>query len=169
MLFPAFIAGSIVVDAVAEEIENKTLDTLWAAPVSLNQVFSSKISAAVITAIIQCVLWVVLLRLNNLFIQNFGLVLLLSIIIAALISIGAAIIALYFKDRERAQFIYSIVLVAVAGLSYLLNPPPFSLITRLATGDHYVGISEVGLYLIPLILVTALFFAASRKFISAQS
>ena len=169
MLFPAFIAGSIVIDTVSEEIENKTLDTLWSAPVSLNQVFASKISAAIITTIIQCILWVALLRFNSLFMQNIGLVLLLSIIIAALISIGAAIIGLYFKDRERAQFAYSVVLVAAAGISYLFNPSPFSLITRLATGDHFVGIYDVALYLLPLVVLSGLFIVVAKKLLLMKS
>jgi len=169
MLFPAFIAGSIVVDAVAEEMENKTFDTLRSAPVSLNELFTSKISAGVIVSVAQCILWTLLLRLNNLVVHNIGLVLLLSAILAASISIGAAFITLYFKDRERAQFVYSMVLVVVAGLSYFLNPSPFALITRLAAADHYVGISQVALYLIPLAGLGALFLSLSKRLVSAKS
>lgn len=169
MLFPGLIAGSIVIDTVSEELENKTLDTLWAAPVSLNAIFSSKISAAVITAILQCILWVGLLRLNSFHVQNFGLVLLLSIIIAAAIAFLAAIIGLHFKDRERAQFVYSIALLAVAGLSYLLSPSPFSLLTGLASGSHYLGISEVAVYFVPLTIIGTGFFILSKKLVFAQS
>ena len=70
MLFPALIAGSIVIDTVSEEFENKTFDTLAAAPVSLAQVIMSKISAAVVTSAIQLGMWVGLLRLNGIVIQN---------------------------------------------------------------------------------------------------
>jgi len=52
MLFPSLIAGSIVIDTVSEEFENKTFDTLAAAPVSLAQVIMSKMSAAVIGAVV---------------------------------------------------------------------------------------------------------------------
>lgn len=169
MLFPAFIAGSIVVDAVAEEFENKTFDTLQSAPVSVNGVFASKVLAAVIISALQCIMWAVLLRLNGLFIQNVGFVLLLSVIVAAFISIGAAIIALYFKDRERAQFTYSIVLIAAAGLSYFIDPSPFSLITRLATGDYYTTGYEVALYAIPLLIIGILCFTVSRKLLATKS
>jgi len=166
MLFPAFIAGSIVVDSLTEEIENKTFDTLRSTPVSVNSVFASKITAAIIISATQCILWAVLLRLNSLFIQNIGLVLLFSVIIAAFIAIGAAIIALYFKDRERAQFTYSIAMIAIVGLSYFFNPSPLSLITRLATGDYYTGTFEVMLYSIPLFILGALFFPISKKLVS---
>lgn len=169
MFFPALIAGSIVIDTVSEEIENKTLDTLWAAPVSLKKIFSSKIFAAVITACLQCVLWIFLLRLNSFSIQNAGSVLMLSILIAGSVSFGAAIVGLHFKDRERSQFIYSLALLAAAGLSYLLDPSPFGLITGLATGDHYVGIDQVAVYFIPLITIATGFFLVSKKLVLAQN
>lgn len=169
MLFPAFIAGSIVVDAVAEEFENKTFDILQSAPVSVNELFASKMAAAIVTSVVQCAMWAGLLRLNNLLIQNLGLVLLLSLILTAFISVGAAIIALYFKDRERSQFIYSIVLIAVAGMSYLFDPSPFSLISRLATGDYYVGAYEVALYAIPLLILGSLFFTMSKRLLALKS
>ncbi|NQT74009.1 MAG: ABC transporter permease [Chloroflexi bacterium] len=169
MFFPALIAGSIVIDTVSEELEHKTLDTLWAAPVSLNNIFSSKIFAAIATALIQCVLWIILLRLNTFDVENFGNVLCLSIIIAAIISFGAAIIGLYYKDRERAQFVYSISLLLATGLSYLLDPSPFNLITRLATGSQYVGFSEVAFYLIPLTAISIIFFFTSKRLAAAKA
>ena len=165
MLFPALIAGSIVIDTVSEEFENKTFDTLTAAPVSIGQVIMSKISAAVITAAIQVVMWVGLLRLNDIIIQNSVLVMLLAVIMAAAVSIGTAIMSLYFKDRERAQFVYSIVLVAAIGGSYFLNPSPFGLITRLAAGDPSMGIFEVALYAIPLLVIGILFLKVSKKLV----
>jgi ABC-2 type transport system permease protein len=168
MLFPALIAGSIVIDTVSEEFENKTFDTLTAAPVSLGQVIMSKISAAVITAAIQVVMWVGLLRLNDIVIQNAALVMLLAVIVAAAVSVGTAIMALYFKDRERTQFVYSIVLVAVIGGSYFLNPSPFGLITRLATGDPELGILSVALYAIPLVAIGMVFFKVSRRLVLSR-
>jgi ABC-type Na+ efflux pump permease subunit len=168
MLFPALIAGSIVIDTVSEELENKTFDTLMSAPVSLSQVFTAKISAAVITAVIQVVMWIGLLRLNSITIHNPALVTLLAVIIATAISVGTAIIALYFKDRERAQFVYSIVLIAAVGGSYFLNPSPFSLITRLAAGDPNTGTLGVALYIIPLMVAGIMFFNVSKRLILSR-
>lgn len=168
MLFPALIAGSIVIDTVSEEFENKTFDTLAAAPVSLAQVIMSKMSAAVITAALQVVMWVGLLRLNGIIIENVSLVVALGVIIAAAISVVTAIMALYFKDRERTQFIYSIVLVALIGGSYFLNPSPFGLITRLAAGDPALGIYQVGWYAIPLVAAGLLFLKVSRRLVLSR-
>jgi ABC-2 type transport system permease protein len=168
MLFPALIAGSIVIDTVSEEFENKTFDTLTAAPVSIGQVIMSKMSAAVITAAVQVVMWVGLLRLNDIIIQNTVPVMLMAFIMAASIAVGTAIMALYFKDRERTQFVYSILLVAVISGSYFLNPSPFSLITRLAAGDPSLGIFNVALYAIPLFAVGMVFFKVSRRLVLSR-
>ena len=169
MLFPALLAGSIVIDTVSEEIENKTLDTLRAAPLSLNKIFGAKIFTAVITVLVQCVTWLMLLRLNNLPVQNFGLVLLLCVIIGTFISVSAALIALYFKNREKSQFIYSIMLIITAGLSYFVNPSPFNLMARLATGDYYTGLHNVVFYLIPSILLGVVLFIWSEKLAAIES
>lgn len=169
MFFPALLAGSIVIDTVSEEVENKTLDTLRSAPVSLNQILGAKVCAAVITVLLQCTAWALLLRLNHLHIENLGLVLLLSVTVGTIVSVGAAAASLYFKDRERAQFAYSMVLVVMVGLSYLVSPSPFSLMARLATGSHYTGTLDVLLYMVPLIVLGAAFFRWSGRLLSTQS
>jgi ABC-2 type transport system permease protein len=169
MFFPALLAGSIVIDTVSEEIENKTLDTLRVTPVSLNDILAAKILAAIITVLIQCLMWAMLLRLNNLQIQNLGLVLLLCVIIGTFISISGAIVALYFKDRERSQFMYSMGLMVTAGLSFLLDPSPVSLVARLAAGNFHTGIFDVMLYVIPLTVFGIVCFMASKKLVSLQS
>ncbi len=169
MFFPAFIAGSIIIDSISEEVENKTLDTLLSAPVSLNSVFGGKIAAAIFLAIIQCFVWLLLLSLNRLYTQNMGLVLLLALIVASFVTFGSAIISLYFKDRERSQFAYSILLMTIWGISMFVNPSPISLISRLAMGDTHVGIFDVLLFAIPLIALIAVFFYTSKKLLALKS
>ena len=110
-------------------------------------------------------MWVGLLRLNDIVIQNAGQVILLGVIIAGAISVITAIMALCFKDRERTQFVYSIVLVALIGGSYFLNPSPFGLITRLSAGDPAMGILQVALYAIPLAVIGLLFMKVSRRLV----
>jgi ABC-type transport system involved in multi-copper enzyme maturation permease subunit len=163
MLFPAFIAGSIMIDTLSEEFENKTIDTLLSTPVSLNTMIGAKLVAAELIAVIQCVLWSILLSFNHIYIQNVLAVLLLAAIISAFVAAGSALISLYFKDRERSQFIYSILLITVASLSYLVNPSPISMMARLATGDLNVGALDVVFYLVPLAILLVLLFAGTRR------
>ncbi len=169
MFFPAFIAGSMVVDSISEELVNRTLDTLWAAPLSLNTILGAKIAATVLLAGAQATLWAALLRFNGIDIQNVGLVLLLSTLSAAIIATGSAFIAVYLKDRERSQFLYSILVLLSASLSYLFDLSPIALVTRLATGDYYTGAAQVALYAGLLVVLMGTFFATSERLIAVPS
>ena len=163
MLFPAFIAGSIMIDTLSEEFENKTLDTLLSAPVTLNTMIGAKLVAVEFIAVIQCVLWTILLSFNHIYIQNVYAVLFLAAIISAFVALGSGLLALYFKDRERSQFLFSVLLITVASLSYLLNPSPIGLMARLATGDLNVGPFDVLVYLVPLAVLMVVLFAGTKR------
>ncbi len=139
MLFPALVAGSMVIDSISEEYENSTIETLLSAPVSAGQVFLSKITAAVITAVIQVCVWSGLMTWNGVVIEKLPLVLLLAISYAVNISLGAAIIGILFKDRQRSQFTYSMILIGIGAASYFLSPSPIDLITKLASGAPGTG------------------------------
>ena len=169
MFFPAFIAGSMIIDSISEEVENKTLDTLMTSPISLNTVLFGKVAASVILAIIQCVAWVLLLSVNHLYIQNAVLVLLLAFIVAAFVTLGSAVISMYFKDRERSQFVYSILLMTVGGICLFANPSPISVMTRLATGDPHVGVLDVSIFILPLAALAIIFYYASKKLLAYKA
>jgi ABC-type Na+ efflux pump permease subunit len=153
----------MVIDSVSEEIQNKTLATLLSAPVSLNLILVAKITASIIISMMQCFLWALLLQFNGFAIQNLALVLVFAVIIAATVSLTAALLSMLFRDRERSQFIYSIVVVIAVGVSFFLDPSPFGMIARLATGDHYLNTGHVMLYVIPLIILGAIFPVLSKK------
>lgn len=169
MLFPAFVAGSMVVDSISEELENHTLDTLWAAPLSLNVIFGAKTVAALILAVMQCALWTLLLRFNGIVIQNLGLVLLLAALLAAIIAVVSAFVAVYFRDRERSQFVYSLFILLSAGAGYLFDGSPIAVMTRLAAGDYYAGIADVAIYGVLLLALVAVFFSTAEKLIAVPS
>ncbi len=169
MFFPALIAGSITIDTISEEIQNKTLDTLWSAPLSLIQIFTSKIFTAILTAFLQCLLWIFLLALNSITVYNIGLVLLLAVLVAAFVSFGSAILALFFRDRERAQFAYSFTLLITAGLSTLASLSPFALMTILSSDGHNAGFADVIVYLVPIAMLFAGFLFVSRRLAASQT
>jgi len=169
MFFPAFVAGSMVIDSISEELENHTLETLWAAPVSLKLILGAKIAAALLLAVVQCALWLTLLRFNGVQVQKAGLVLLLAAMIAAIIAVGSALISMYFKDRERSQFTYSIFVSLSGGLSYFFDLSPTTLMTRFATGDYYTDIADTAMYFVLLLALVATLSLAAKKLIAVQS
>jgi hypothetical protein len=128
-----------------------------------------KLAASVFIAVVQCVLWVVLLSFNHIYIQNVVLVLAMAGLIAAFVASGSALISLYFKDRERSQFVYSVLIITAASLSYLAEPSPIGLITRLATNSPGVSALNVVLYVIPLAVLLALIFLNTKRLVALKA
>ncbi len=165
MLFPAFVAGSLVIDSLSEELETHTLETLYSAPLSLNTIFAAKIFAAFVVALAQCVLWLALLRLNRIDIQNIGLVLLLAAFIAATNIVLSAFTATTLHDRERSQFVYSLFIVIATSVSSVIDAAPIQMVTRLATGDYYTGIADVAKYALVFLVALVIFFRVTKKMV----
>ena len=137
MFFPAFVSGSMTADSITEEVENNTLQTLLSAPLTINGMVGAKIISSIILSILQCIAWLTLLQWNGIAIQNTGWILLLAVIVAGITSTFAALSAVLLKDRERSQFIYSLMLLTAAAISTLLNLSPIVTLSRLALGDAY--------------------------------
>jgi ABC-type Na+ efflux pump permease subunit len=165
MFFPAFVAGSMSIDALTEEVENKTLPTLLSAPLTINSIIGAKIVSAVILSALQCIAWLTLMRLNGIVIQNIFWILLLAVIVAGITSTAAMFVAVFLKDRERSQFIYSLVLLAATGIGTLLDISPVKTISRLGIGDAYTNGWNVAVFALVLLVLSLFLFKASRRLI----
>jgi ABC-type Na+ efflux pump permease subunit len=156
MFFPAFVAGSLSIDSLTEEIETNTVQTLLSAPLTVNGMIGAKLSAVLILSIVQCSAWLALLSLNGIAIQNTGWILLLSLIVSGITATSAAFGAVLLRDRERSQFMYALMLLAALAISSLLHVSPIITLSRLAIGDAFAsgwmvllyGVFLAGLYLI---------------------
>jgi ABC-2 type transport system permease protein len=165
MFFPAFVAGSMTVDSLTEEVENDTLQTLLSAPLTINAMISAKIVATVILSTLQCIAWLTLLQLNGIAIQHTTWILLLAVIVAGITSTSAALGAVLLKDRERSQFIYSLMLLAAAAISTLLDVSPLKTLSRLAIGDYYTGGWNVVLFAAFLAGLYLILWKVSRRLV----
>ncbi len=165
MFFPAFVAGSMSIDSLTEEVENNTLHTLLSAPLTINGMITAKIVAAVILSTLQCVAWLSLMLLNGIAIQHITWILLLAVIVAGITSTSAMLAAVLLKDRERSQFIYSLMLLAAAAISTLLDISPIKTIARLAIGDYYTSGWNVVVFAVFLAGLYLLLLKTSRRII----
>jgi len=163
MLFPAFVAGSMTIDSITEEVENNTLQTLLSAPLTINWMVGAKIVAAVILSVLQSYAWLTLLQANGIAIQNTAWILLLALIVAGISSTFAALGGVLLKDRERSQFIYSLLLLAAAAISILLNVSPITTMSRLAIGDAYTSGWNVAVFAVFLAGLYLLLLKLSRR------
>ena len=137
MFFPAFVAGSLSIDSLTEEVENNTIQTLLSGPLTVNGIVSAKISSVVVLSFVQCGAWLVLLTFNGIAIQNTGWIFLLALIVSGITATSAALCAILLRDRERSQFVYALILLVAVAVSNLLNLSPIVTLSRLAIGDHF--------------------------------
>jgi ABC-type Na+ efflux pump permease subunit len=135
LFLPTFISGSTAVDSVTEEVERGTLELLRVAPVSLRDIVDGKGLAMALLAPAQAVLWIVLLTFNGIAVRNVGP--LLAVVTAlALVLVGAGVLlALLVPNRQRAQLLYSLGVLAVFAVAAFLPEHPATTVARLAIGS----------------------------------
>lgn len=163
MFFPAFVAGSMSIDSLTEEVEQKTLQTLLSAPLTINDMIGAKIVASLVLSTLQCIAWLALMLLNGIVIENIGWILLLAIIVAGITSTSAMLAGVFLKDRERSQFIYSLMLLVATGAGTLLDISPVKTISRLGIGDPYTSGWNVMVFAILLLGLYVVLTKASRR------
>jgi ABC-2 type transport system permease protein len=166
MFFPAFVAGSLAIDALTEEFENDTMDTLLSAPLTVNGMIHAKISSVIFLAAAQCGLWLALLKLNGIVIQNTLWVFLLALIASGITSLTGALGAVLLQDRERSQFMYALLLLTGIAVSNLVNVSPMTTLSRLAIGDYYTSGWNVAAFAVFLIGVYLLLRTGSRRILA---
>lgn len=129
---PAFVSGSIAVDAVTEEIEHGTLELLRVAPVSLVEIVEGKGLAMAILVPAQVGLWLVLLGLNGIAIANVGLIVVLASGFGlGLVGFGLGL-GFLLPNRQRAQLVYSVGVLWLVTVASLLPEHPVTTVARLA-------------------------------------
>lgn len=132
LLLPAFIAGSTVVDSVAEERERGTLELLRVTPLSLADIVAGKGAAMVALVPVQGAVWLGLLTLNGIEISNITLLLGYATALALLLVASGVTLALTMATRQRAQLFYSLGALTAFTLAGFLPAHPATTLARLA-------------------------------------
>ncbi|UIP01277.1 ABC transporter permease [Halobaculum sp. CBA1158] len=149
LFLPVFIAGSVTVDSLTEELERGTLELLRVAPVTMTDIVEGKLLAAAGLAPVQAALWLALLSLNGTAIAPgpsalatvTGVLALLALTVglAALVTALGAALALLAPDRRAAQTLYSLGVLGLFGLAVLSPANPANVAARLAVGSADAG------------------------------
>jgi len=147
LFMPAIISASLIIDFITEEYSSKTLETLLSTPLTFTEILWGKVLAAWVLVPVQAGAWIVLLAANGIVIRSIPEILLqVSAASLVLILIGA-IVALHYRERTSAQFIYSTALVAVLLAVLAVPGNPANLIVLLATGSpaplHWAALGGV--------------------------
>lgn len=134
VFLPAFIAGSIAVDSVAEELETGTLDLLRVTPLTPAAIIDGKAITAVGSAPLQAVAWLALLAGNGTTITHpLAIIVLVTAYATVATAIGAAV-AVAVPTRRDAQLLYSGTTLLVLGLATQAPESPVNSVAKLGVG-----------------------------------
>lgn len=162
---PAFISGGLIIDFITEEYERKTMDMLLVSPASMLDIINAKVIMATLIVPLQSFVWMLLLSMNRISIQNSLQILLLVTVIAAVLVLSSTIIAVLFRERGVAQLLYSLILIFLFMSSYLFTNSPMNMVTRLSIES--IGALEswtwMGIYILVAIFLYASMMIAVKK------
>ncbi len=134
LFMPAIISAGLVIDLITEEYQEQTLDTLRTTPATLEDIVCGKILACILIIPVQVALWLGLLTLNGIRIASLIEILLHVVFASTALILIAATIAVYYRDRTKAQFIFSTAVIIVLLLILAFPSNPINLIVQLAVG-----------------------------------
>ncbi|HXX55148.1 MAG TPA: ABC transporter permease [Methanoregula sp.] len=134
VFMPAIIASALVIDLITEEYQHETLETLVSTPISFAEMVWGKVLACEILVPIQAGAWLILLSLNHIAIQNLAMILLQVTVTSLILILLGALVALHYRERTAAQFVYSTGLVVVILFALAIPSNPLNLLARLAVG-----------------------------------
>lgn len=135
LFMPAIISAGLVIDLITEEYQQQTIDTLRTTPASLNEIIWGKISACVILVPMEAGLWLVLLILNRIQIGSLPEILLQVFFASSALILVAAVLALYYQDRTKSQFIFSTASVILLLLILAFPGNPLNIVAQLASNS----------------------------------
>lgn len=150
LFLPAFISGSVVVDSVTEELERGTLELLRVTPASLAEIVDGKAFAMILLAPLQAILWIGLLRFNDIAIAHVSVLLLFVVAITTITTAIGLLLGLLLGTRRQAQLFYSILVLLLFGVAVALPEHPATTIALLSvdsatfqTFAHVAGFTAV--------------------------
>lgn len=134
IFMPAIISAALIIDMITEEFQHDTIETLISTPVTFSEMIWGKVSACFVIVPVQAAVWIALMVVNG--IQVAGIVpILLHVSVASLLMILlSAFVALHYRERTSAQFIFSTALVVVLIGVLSLPANPANLIVLLSIG-----------------------------------
>lgn len=160
VFMPAIISSALVIDLITEEYQHDTLETLVSTPVTFSEMVWGKVLACELLVPVQAGVWLALLMINGIAIENAGLILLQVTVSSLILILLGVLTALHYRERTAAQFIFSTALVVVILFALSLPANPMNLLTRLAVGtagaEQWIVLAAI------LTVVTLLGYATQR-------
>lgn len=132
VLLPAIVSAALIIDLITEEYQRQTLETLISTPVTFAEMVWGKIAACEVLVPAQAGVWLLLLGFNGIAVDNAATILLHASVGGLFLIQVSTLVALYYRERTSAQFIFSTSLVVVFLLIMAVPYNPLNLMVRLA-------------------------------------
>ncbi|MFA7694738.1 MAG: ABC transporter permease [Methanoregula sp.] len=154
VFLPGIISAALIIDLITEEYQHETLETLISTPVTVAEMVWGKVLACVLLVPIQAGAWIVLLSVNRIPVQNPVLIMIQVTLASLVLILLGALIALHYRERTAAQFVFSTALVVMMLFVLALPYNPLNLIARLAVGtagvEQWIVLGAVSLAVLAL-------------------
>jgi ABC-2 type transport system permease protein len=143
VFLPGVISAALIIDLITEEYQRRTLETLISTPVTFSAMVWGKIVACAVLVPVQAGAWLILLRMNGIVVGNATAILLHATVGGLFLILLGALVALHYRERTSAQFIFSTALVVVFLFVMAVPCNPLTITARLAVdtaGPVHLGV-----------------------------
>jgi len=134
VFLPGIISAALVIDLITEEYQHDTLETLVSTPVSVADAVWGKVLTCIVLVPVQAGAWLLLLSVNHIPVMDPMLILLHVTLGSLVLILIAALVALHYRERTAAQFVFSTALVVIMILVLAVPGNPLNLVAQLAVG-----------------------------------
>lgn len=154
---PVFLAGAVSADSLSDEINEGTLLLLRSTPLSSAAVVVGKLITPILLVPAQVALWMALMTLNGLPIAAPGVVLVAATALGTILSASGVLTASMTRREGLTQAAYTLIVLALSGVSLLMPQDPANLVARAGVGNlNAASYATLGLYALVAALVVGL-------------
>ncbi|WP_292518821.1 ABC transporter permease [Methanoculleus sp.] len=132
VLLPAIVSAALIIDLITEEYQRQTLETLISTPITYTEMIWGKIATCGVLVPVQAGAWLLLLGFNGIAVENPAAILLHISAGGLFLILLATLVALHYRERTSAQFVFSTALVVVFLFVMAVPYNPLNLMVRLA-------------------------------------
>ena len=134
IFMPAIISAALIIDMITEEFQHDTIETLISTPITFAEMVWGKVAASFVIVPVQAAIWIGLMVVNGIYVAGIVPILLHVSVASLLMILLSAFVALHYRERTSAQFIFSTALVVVLIGVLSLPANPANLIVLLSIG-----------------------------------
>ena len=171
LFLPTVISGSLAIDSITQDFENKRMLNLIISPLTDVQIVYGKVFATLILSMVQCIVWLLILSLTNIQPSNHFWLLFACLLYTIVFMNCGAYLALVLKKMKAAQILYTFVSMSAISLfspfanyhPLLLKLSPSHMFSAIALGADPLNFSLQFFVLIVFSVATTVLVVKTSK------